>query len=158
MIIFSFHRYSNLPGCLPENIPGSYIYSYRYLNSLDILYLLFCGLLSRISVSAAASECGLLSASQRIDGCLCMLYIKLLQLLRFFPRPSIWQSTLSKFPDATNWLFQESSSSPAISLFAWSPATTISGRRTTFLYPASFTFSDNLCRRLYLPAYPLQYR
>ncbi len=45
-------------------------------------------------------------------------------------------------PEASNMLFQESSSSPAISLFAWSPATTISGRRLTFLNPASFTFVD----------------
>ena len=30
-------------------------------------------------------------------------------------------------------LFQESSSSPAMSLFAWSPATTISGRSTTLV-------------------------
>ena len=40
------------------------------------------------------------------------------------PRPSIWQSTESKASAATNMLFQESSSSPAMSLFAWSPATT----------------------------------
>ena len=32
-----------------------------------------------------------------------------------------------------NWLSQESSSAPAMSLLAWSPATTISGRRMTLV-------------------------
>ena len=34
------------------------------------------------------------------------------------PRPAIWQSMLSKAPEALNWLSQESASSPAISLLA----------------------------------------
>ena len=38
-----------------------------------------------------------------------------------------------EFAGCSNWLFQESSSSPAISLLAWSPATTIRGRRTTLV-------------------------
>ena len=49
------------------------------------------------------------------------------------PRPAIWVSTLSKQSAASNWLSQESSSAPAMSLLAWSPATTISGRRTTLV-------------------------
>ena len=46
------------------------------------------------------------------------------------PSPAIWHSTASKEPEAVSALFQESYS-PAMSLAAWSPATTIRGRNTT---------------------------
>ena len=47
------------------------------------------------------------------------------------PRPST--TVVTSKPAFSNSVFQEPSSSPAISLLAWSPATIISGRRTTFL-------------------------
>ena len=46
----------------------------------------------------------------------CATYSCWMALIR--PSPLIWVSIFSKFPDASNIDFQESSSSPAISLFA----------------------------------------
>ena len=60
-----------------------------------------------------------------------------LLLLRFFQACDLTVNTV-EITGCLKLRFPESASSPAISLLAWSPATTIRGRRITFLNPASF--------------------
>ena len=81
--------------------------------------------------------------SKGINCSFCMLYIQIFYCFDSSKSFDLAVNAVKSIRMLRTGLFQESSSSPAISLFAWSPATTISGRRTTFLISCFFYFFDN---------------
>ena len=75
---------------------------------------------------------GSFSAVQGIDGGPGVVNVELLDVADLTQTCDLGIDAL-KAVGGVNWLSQESSSAPAMSLLAWSPATTISGRRMTLV-------------------------